>query len=118
MRPALVFANLSAADRQRLVAVLHGPWRQALRAVMVLLSANGWSAGQIADLLGCDPVTVRRWIRRFDAEGMAGLADRPRSGRPCLGSSHLGERIAALLVRPGAWTTASVWRALGRPAIS
>jgi hypothetical protein len=37
---------------------------------------------QIAVLLGCHSATVRRWISRFNDEGMAGLADRPRSGRP------------------------------------
>jgi transposase len=47
---------------------------------------------EIAVLLECYPSTVRRWISQFNAEGMAGLADRPRCGRP-----RLGERITALL---------------------
>jgi hypothetical protein len=37
-----------------------GPWRQGLRAVMVLLSLHGLPAAQIAVLLGCHPSTVRR----------------------------------------------------------
>jgi hypothetical protein len=52
---------------------------------------------QIAELLGCHPATVRRWISRFNSEGLAG---RPRSGRPRLGGRRLTGRIAALLERP------------------
>jgi Homeodomain-like domain len=39
---------------------------------------------------------VRRWISRFNSEGLAGLADRPRCGRPRLGGRQLTRRIAAL----------------------
>jgi transposase len=44
------------------------------RAVMVLLSLRGLAPSQIAELLDCRPATVRRWIGRFNAEGLAGLA--------------------------------------------
>jgi Homeodomain-like domain len=40
-----------------------------LRLVMILLSQHGWTAGTIAELLGCDPRTVRRWVHRYDAYG-------------------------------------------------
>jgi hypothetical protein len=63
---------------------------------MTLLSHQGWTAAAIAGLLGCDPTTVRRWIHRYNQDGVIGLADRPRAGRPRLGSPRLGERI----VRP------------------
>jgi DNA-directed RNA polymerase specialized sigma24 family protein len=33
---------------------------------MVLLSHHGLSAATIAELLGCDPATVRRWIHCED----------------------------------------------------
>lgn len=118
MRPAHVYANLSDPDYQQLVDALHSQWRVAARAMMVLLSANGMSAAEIADLLHYDPRTVRRWIARHQAEGVKGLPDRPRSGRPRLGSPGLGERIRALLATPKAWTTTRVWRALGRPKMS
>jgi hypothetical protein len=64
------------------------------------------------------PVTVRRGLARHDHEGVAGLPDRPRTGRPRIGSPRLGQRIAALLATPKAWTTARIWRALGRPKMS
>ena len=101
MRPVSVFANGPGSEMERLRGDLHGRWRQAARAVMVLLSLHGLPPAQIAVLLDCHPATVRRWISRFNREGMAGLADRPRSGRPRLGGQRLTGRIAALLARPG-----------------
>ncbi len=101
MRPVSVFAKGPDCEIERLRGDLHGRWRQASRAVMVLLSLHGLPAAQIAALLDCHPATVRRWIGRFNDEGMAGLADRPRCGRPRLGGRQLTGRIAALLARPG-----------------
>jgi hypothetical protein len=97
MRPVSVFANGPASEIGQLQDDLHGRWRQATRAVMVLLSLRGLPPAQIAGLLDCHPATVRRWIARFNAEGAAGLADRPRSGRPRLGGRQLAGRIAALV---------------------
>src|SRR6185437_8459026 len=98
--------------------LLRGRWRVPVRAVMVLLSLHGLSPAEIAVLLECHPSTVRRWIGRFNAEGVAGLADRPRCGRPRLGGRRLTRRIAALLEQPGPWTVRRLWRYLGRPALS
>ena len=61
---------------------------------------------------------MRRWIGRFNAGGLAGLADRPRCGRPRLGGKRLARRIAALLERPGLWTLPRLWRCLGCPDVS
>jgi transposase len=118
MRPVCVFANCPGEEIERLRAVLQGRWRPAGRAVMVLLSLHGLSPAQIAGLLECHPATVRRWIGRFNAEGLAGLADRPRCGRPPLGGKRLASRIAALLDRPGPWTLPRIWRYLGQPQVS
>jgi len=118
MRPVSVFANGPQSEIEQLKADLHGRWRQAARAVMVLLSLHELPAAQIAALLECHPATVRRWISRFNDEGLAGLADRPRSGRPRLGGRRLTRRIAALLARPGPWTLPRIRRYLGRPQVS
>jgi transposase len=118
MRPVSVFAKGPAGAVAQLEADLHGRWRQATRAVMVLLSLHDLAPAQIAALLECHPATVRRWISRFNDEGMAGLADRPRCGRPRLGGRQLTSRIAALLTRPGPWTLPRIWRYLGRPELS
>src|SRR5437773_340977 len=118
MRPVSVFAKGPGSEIEQLRAELQGRWRQAARAVMVLLSLRGLAPSQIAELLDCHPATVRRWIGRFNAEGLAGRADRPRPGRPRLGGRQLTSRIAALLERPGPWTLPRIRRYLGWPRIS
>jgi transposase len=107
-----------AADPCDLLRLLHGPHRLACRLVMILLSQQGFPASQIADLLGYDPATVRRWIHRYQQHGPGALADRPRAGRPRLGSPRLGQRIGRLLRQPKAWTIGRLWQQLGRPTIS
>jgi len=120
MRPPSVYAKPScpAHDPCDLLRLLHGPHRIACRLLMILLSQQGWTATQIADLLGYDPSTVRRWIHRYQRHGTTGLADRPRTGRPRLGSPTLGRRILRLLGQPKAWTIGRLWHAAGRPPIS
>jgi transposase len=120
MRPTSVYANPTcpAGCACDVVGLLHGPQRVGLRLVMILLSHQHWPPTAIAELLGCDPATVRRWIHRYNQQGVAALADRPRSGRPRLGSARLGARIRRLLAQPKAWTIGRLWAALGRPALS
>src|SRR5215468_183140 len=118
MRPVSVFAKGPGSEIEQLRTELHDRWRQATRAVMILLSLHGLPPSQIAELLDCHPATVRRWIGRFNSEGPAGLADRPRPGRPRLGGRRLTSRIAALLEHPGPWTLPRIWRYLGRPQVS
>lgn len=118
MRPAHRYAVLTEQQHTELITALQGQWRTATRIVMILLSAAGWSATEIADVLAYDPKTIRAWITRHEQEGLPGLPDRPRSGRPRKGSPRLGERIHRLLQTPRSWTTARIWRVLGRPKLS
>ncbi|PZG71675.1 hypothetical protein C1I97_38175 [Streptomyces sp. NTH33] len=84
--------------------------------MMVLLSGAGLTADEIGELLGYHPATVRRWIHRYHADGPAGLADRPRSGRPRLGGAPADNLIHAggsgFRRRP--WSPASVLSLGGR----
>src|SRR3954467_1658998 len=57
------------------------PHRDVLRARIVLAAADGQANAAIARRLGICAHTVRKWRARFCAEGLAGLADRPRPGR-------------------------------------
>ena len=118
MRPACVFTDVPAGARAQIMDLLHGPWRTATRLIIVVLSAAGFSPAEIAELLDYHPATVRRWLHRYATDGVAGLPDRPRPGRPRLGGSTLTARIAALLQTPGPWTVHRIWQRLGRPAIS
>jgi Homeodomain-like domain len=57
-------------------------------------------------------------VHRYNQEGTGGLADRPRPGRPRLGSRRLPARIRRLLGQPKAWTIGRLHRYLGRPVMS
>lgn len=71
------------------------------RAKMVLWSREGVSGYQIAQRLGHEPDTVYRQLDRFDAEGVSGLRDRPRPGRPLRYDEHeRGQIIATARTHP------------------
>ena len=48
----------------------------------VLLVAQGMTCPEVATLLGDAPRTVQYWVQRFEQEGLAGLAEKERPGRP------------------------------------
>jgi transposase len=77
--------SLSVEERAALEAVTRRTTEAAglvRRARMVLLADDGMPLDQIARTLGADRTLVRTWIDRYRAGGLAGLQDRPRSGRP------------------------------------
>src|SRR5262249_25599627 len=117
LRPAHVFAKPSADWELQIVALLQGPWRFALRLMMIWLSLRGLTASEIAALFEYDPRTVRRWIDRYNRDGAVVLEDRPRSGASRLGGDGLARRIRMLLREPGAWTVKQLRRRLGYPAM-
>ena len=61
---------------------VRGPYRDRLRAAIVLAAAAGQASAAIARERGVCAGTVRKWRRRFAEGRLAGLADAPRSGRP------------------------------------
>src|SRR6266542_5748288 len=74
---------LAACDRHRLKRLERSqtaPYRQVVRAKIVLLAARGMSNERIACRVGVTVDTVRKWRGRFAAHGLAGLADRKRPG--------------------------------------
>ena len=58
------------------------PYWQVVRAQMVLLAAQGLRNDEIAQRLNCRREVVSQWRKRFFEQGMAGLDDLPRRGRP------------------------------------
>jgi hypothetical protein len=77
--------TLTATERRQLkqVAYSHAaPYQQAIRVRIVLDAAHGYSNAKISRRRDVTVDTVRTWRNRYAEHGMAGLKDRPRSGRP------------------------------------
>jgi transposase len=52
------------------------------RRLAVQRVLEGYSTEEVADFLGVDPSTVRRWVASFRDRGEQGLISRPIPGRP------------------------------------
>ena len=72
------------------------PSGQTRRARILLSLDGGCSPTETARLLHSSRATVHVWHRRYGAEGIAGLVDRPRSGRPTVLNRRTVERILLL----------------------
>jgi transposase len=83
------------AKIERLCRSQTAPVRMVRRARIKKLSAERKTVPTIAQELGLAPPTVRDWIRRFDAHGLAGLADAPRPGRPHIYAEDQRSRVIA-----------------------
>jgi transposase len=84
--PSAVAVVLSDEDRAVLAGWAQGSSRRAERARIVLACAEpDGSNAQVARVLGLTGATVGKWRRRFAADGLAGLDDSPRPGRPKAG---------------------------------
>jgi transposase len=66
----------------------HTCFRNRQRAQAILLSLRGYTLNQIQDILQTDRDSISVWIDRFNADGIAGLDDLPRSGRPLIYTSE------------------------------
>ena len=77
-------STLSDADRCALEAVYRSgaTHSERQRAQAVLLSARGFTIDHLAELFEADRETIRRWLDRWEAHGLPGLKDGPRTGRP------------------------------------
>jgi len=77
--------SLSEAGRGELESLSRrgtAPYRMVMRARIVLLAAGGTANSAIAGRLGICEDTARKWRRRYCEQGLDGLADAPRPGRP------------------------------------
>jgi transposase len=87
MTPAAVPVTLTASERKTLKERVRGaktPWRDRVRAQVVLAAARGHGNARIAADLGAGVDMVRKWRGRFAELRLEGLRDLPRSGRPRL----------------------------------
>src|SRR5664279_4061849 len=65
------------------------------RAQIVLGAAEGRSAAEIGRLVGCSVNTAQKWRARYEQDGIAGLGDLPRSGKPLIYSQQDRARLIA-----------------------
>jgi transposase-like protein len=102
---------------------------QRERAEIVLAVASGAGVSGASRMLGVSRPTVIKWRDRFASDGVDGLADRPRSGRPktiddaqviattlepppeSLGVTHWSSRLLARHLGISDATVARAWRA-------
>ena len=103
----------------------------AQRARIVLLAADGVGTNQIVERVGVSKPTVIGWKKRYAAEGLGGLDDRPKSGRPRtvdelaivqatleppperLAVTHWSTRLLADQLGVSNYTIAKVWQRWG-----
>lgn len=64
-------------DRSRRYSL---PYRDVIRAKLVLLAAEGLENQMIGERLDLPREVVSKWRKRFFEEGLSGLNDRPRGG--------------------------------------
>ncbi len=92
--------------------------RLVLRGSIILMAAQGVLTKEIAAKLGVRPSTVSRWRKRFALEGIGGLQDAPRTGKPKIYGADVEERILRKMKEappPGqeSWTGHEIALALG-----
>ena len=90
--------RLRRGDRERLeewVRTRTIPQRQVERARIVLGAADGRSSYELAAELQVSRPTIQRWLDRYEADGLSGLEDRPRSGRPRTVTPEVAAEVVA-----------------------
>lgn len=88
----------------------------ALRARIILLSAQRWENKDIAVELKTTAHTVSVWRQRFVRERLAGLGDAPRSGRPAALSTSTVAKVLTSVTQPPKGRTRWSVRSMARSA--
>ena len=92
MSPYLI--QLTETERQALLARARrytSPYRDVIRAKIVLLAAQGLANDVIAARLDTPRQIVSKWRKRFCTERLPGLEEQPRGGRPARSDSSRHE---------------------------
>ncbi len=79
--------ELTAEERaalERRATRYTAPYREVVRAKIVLMAAQGFENKEIAAGLSLPVQIVSKWRKRFFEERLAGLEERPRRGRPAV----------------------------------
>ena len=96
--------KLSKKDRNALEALLRqstAPQRDVIRARIALMAAEGQTTAAIATSLGMSLPSVSKWRGRVASQGMAGLREVQRPGRPRRIGGAQRLQLLALACEPG-----------------
>jgi transposase len=115
---AIVLKEAERQELERLQRAAAGPAGLARRARAVLLIAEGMGGVGVAERTGYTPVQVSRIRHRFVRERLAGLRDRPRSGRPRVYGQRTRAKVVALTLKSPPqglthWSTRELARKVG-----
>jgi len=75
----------------------HDDLRVRQRATMIRMLHLGKKPSEVAELLSVQPSKVYYWHKRWREEGLEGLADRPRSGRPKATNDQYRQLLAQVI---------------------
>ena len=89
--------DLPAAELRRR-ARLEKDGRVACRMLALANALDGMSRAEAATRVGLDRQALRDWVIRYNAEGVEGLRDRPRSGRRSFLDPAQREELKALVL--------------------
>ena len=121
MAGARVVVTLTAEERETLERWARRPKSAqalALRCRIVLAAADGEHSNDIAARLGCCSSTVGKWRGRFARQGLDGLHDEPRPGKPRSVTDDDVERVVVKTLEEKPtnathWSTRSMAEATG-----
>ena len=101
---AIKLRVLSTEEHETIEKLAHSRTASARlveRARIIRLAHQGRRVPAIAQQLQLTAITVRTWLTRFNAAGLAALTDQPRSGRPATYTpQQVAEVIATALTPP------------------
>jgi transposase len=96
------------------------PQSLALRSRIILAAADGANNQQIAAALQVPAVTVGKWRRSFASNGLEGLRDAPRSGRPLKHDAEIRHKVQTRVCQQpedqSRWTVRTLAAELGLPS--
>ena len=137
--PLTVKVEVPPRDREVLTSWVRSPSIRAglaQRARIVLLAGEGGGTNEIVRRTGASKPTVIAWKKRYAAEGVGGLEDRPKPGRSRwtddvaivlatlepppkrLGVTHWSSRLLAAELGISNVKVADVWRGVGPAAVA
>ena len=111
-------SSTQEAELRAYVARPTASQRMVRRCRMILLRSEGRSQKETAEIVGVNRPVVSLWEKRFEKDGIAGLAEARRSGRkPFISEKTKGEIIAGATSKPPPghthWSTRKMAKAKG-----